>query len=82
MSVDTASSNAGNVALIVSGTSGIGVVTVVNEYAVLIGLALSVISIIIAVIFHIRADRWRRKIYLEEVKRSVIEESNRRRVRR
>ncbi len=58
MSVTT-SSNAGNAALFVSGTGG--VVTAINEYAVIIGLSLTLVSIIIGLIFHIRADIWRKR---------------------
>lgn len=59
MSVTNTSSNVGNVALIASGTGG--VVTAINEYAVIIGLGFTLVSILIGLIFHIRADRWRKQ---------------------
>jgi hypothetical protein len=77
MSGDT-SSNVGNAALVVSGTGGI--VAAVNDYAVVIGLALSAVSIIIGLIFHIRADRWRRQEALENraaLTREIIEQLQR-----
>jgi choline-glycine betaine transporter len=58
MSIDT-SSNIGNGALLTSGAGGI--VTAINEYSIIIGLSLTLISIIIGLIFHIRADRWRKQ---------------------
>lgn len=77
MSGDT-SSNVGNVALVVSGTGGI--VAAVNEYAVVIGLSLSAISIIVGIIFHIRAERWRRQDSKENraaLTREIIEQLQR-----
>ena len=70
-----ASSSAGNAALVVSGTGGM--VAAINEYAVVIGLALSALSIVIGLIFHIRADRWRTKSAAqskEEMKREILNE--------
>ena len=74
MSADT-SSSVGNAALVVSGTGGL--VAAVNEYAVIIGLALSVVSIVVGLVFHIRADRWRRqesKDNVEAIRREVLRE--------
>lgn len=67
------SSSVGNVALIASGTGGI--VAAINEYAVVIGLTLTLISVIIGLVFHIRADIWRRQEserFREELKRQII----------
>ncbi len=77
MSVTT-SNNAGNAALVVSGTSGI--VAAVNEYAIVIGLVLSVVSIVIGLTFHIRADRWRKQestAYRAELTRQIVQELKR-----
>ena len=74
MSVNT-SSSVGNVALIASGTGG--VVAAVNEYAVIIGLAFTFISIVIGLIFHVRADRWRKQesaAYRETLTRQILQE--------
>ena len=72
------SSNVGNAALIVSGTGGLA--AAVNEYAVIIGLFLSVVSIVIGLIFHIRADRWRAHESAEaraELTRQIMQELER-----
>lgn len=77
MSEDT-SSSVGNVGLVGSGAGGI--IVAINEYAVVIGLSLTLISIIIGLIFHIRADRWRKKQAEEnraELKREILEELKR-----
>ena len=74
MSADS-SSSVGNVALVVSGTGG--VVAAVNEYAVIIGLTLTFISIVIGLVFHVRADRWRRQEsaeYRAELTRQILQE--------
>ena len=77
MSGDT-SNSAGNAALAVSSAGGI--VTAINEYAVIIGLSLTLVSIVIGLIFHIRADRWRKQSSAknrEELKREIIKELER-----
>ena len=74
MSVNT-SSSVGNVALIASGTGG--VVAAVNEYAVIIGLTFTFISIVIGLVFHVRADRWRKQesaVYREALTRQIMQE--------
>lgn len=73
MRVDT-SNTAGNAALAVSSAGGI--VTAINEYAVIIGLSLTLVSIVIGLVFHIRADRWRRRSAKnrEELKRDILQE--------
>lgn len=56
--------NASNVALTVSGTTGVatatGLIGVVNEYATIIGLVLSLTSICMALFFHFRTAKWRK----------------------
>lgn len=77
MSEDT-SSSVGNAGLLGSGAGGI--IVAINEYAVVIGLTLTLVSIIIGLVFHIRADRWRRKQSAQnraELKREILEELNR-----
>ena len=81
MSGDT-SSSAGNAALVVSGTGAAitgtsGVISAINEYAVVIGLSLSLISIIIGIIFHIHAYLWRNQDSAEnraKLTREIIKE--------
>ncbi len=58
MSTD-GSSGAANAALGVS--MGGGIVATINEYAVLIGLGLSLLSLIIGLYFHIQTVRWRKQ---------------------
>lgn len=57
--------NAANVALTVSGTTGVatatGLIGIVNEYSTVIGLGLSILSIGMALFFHYRTDKWRRE---------------------
>lgn len=61
----TGSHDASNVALTVSGATGVvtatGIVGTINEYATVIGLSLSAVSIIVALIFNYRTDKWRRE---------------------
>ena len=65
---DTAS----NVALTVSGTTGVatatGLIGIVNEYSTVIGLGLSLLSIIMAMFFHYRTDKWRKRQDAQDLK--------------
>ena len=63
---------ASNVALTVSGTTGVatatGLIGVVNEYSTVIGLALSLISICMALFFHYRTSKWRAQQSAQDLK--------------
>lgn len=55
-----------NTAMGVSGasagaTTGASLIGVINEYAVVLGLALTVLSLLVAVYFNIQTMRWRRQ---------------------
>lgn len=75
------STNAGNVALTVSTTTGVGmgVMSSVNEYAVLIGMSISVLSILIGLYFQIRTVMWRNKLDAKEraeLRAEILKELN------
>lgn len=53
------SNGVGNVAL--GASMGGGMIATVNEYAIIIGLTLSLVSLVIGVYFHIQTIKWRKK---------------------
>ena len=79
------SPNAGNAALTVSGTTGVmttvsGASQWVNENAVVIGLSISVLSLLVGLMFQISTVRWRSRQEAqnrEELRREIIEELRR-----
>ncbi len=76
--------NASNVALTVSGTTGVatatGLIGIVNEYSTVIGLGLSIVSICMALFFHYRTGKWRNQQdaqYREILRAEIIAEIKR-----
>lgn len=81
--------NASNVALTVSGTTGVatatGLIGIVNEYSTVIGLGLSLMSICMALFFHFRTDKWRKQQDAQniealraEITKQILEDINQR----
>ena len=69
------SSGAGNVSLGVS--MGGGVVATINEYAVVIGLTISLLSLSVGLYFHIQTIKWRKQQSaetLDKLRADIIEE--------
>jgi len=79
--------NPSGVALTVSGTTGIGTVAeatgligTINEYAVVIGLSISLLSLFVGLYFHRETVKWREKKSAEDIEKlraDILEELRR-----
>lgn len=56
-----------------SATTGASVVGMINEYAVVLGLALTVLSLLVGVYFNVQTMKWRRKQDEERIAAAVAE---------
>lgn len=76
--------NASNTSLAISGTTGVatatGLIGTVNEYAIIIGLGISLLSLMVGFYFHVQTVNWRKEQSAkdtEKLRANIIEELNR-----